>query len=66
MESMEYGKGVYHAAIKVFNGFSYEFKEISDNSKKFKSKLTEFLYSTSFYTLEELMNSCKLLHKCFI
>jgi hypothetical protein len=52
-----YGKGVYHTAIMVFNGLPNELKEISDNSKTFKSELKEFLYSNSFYTLEAFFNS---------
>jgi hypothetical protein len=52
----KYGKGVYHTAMKVFNGRPYELEEISDNSKKLKSKLKELLYSNTFYTLEEFFN----------
>jgi hypothetical protein len=48
-----YGKGVYHMAVKVFNGLPYNLKEISNNPKKFKANLKGFLYSNSFYTLEE-------------
>ena len=60
-----YGKGVYHTAVKVFNGLPYNFKEISNNPKKFKANLRDFLYSDSFYTLEEfftrlLFNMCKI------
>jgi hypothetical protein len=48
-----YDKGVYHMAVKVFNGLPYNFKEIANNPKKFKANLKGFLYSNSFYTLEE-------------
>jgi hypothetical protein len=51
-----YGKGVYHTAVKVFNGLLYNLKEISNNPKKFKANLKDFLYSNSFYTLEEFFN----------
>jgi hypothetical protein len=30
-----YGKGVYHMAVKVFNGLPNNLKEISNNPKKF-------------------------------
>jgi hypothetical protein len=29
-----YGNGVYHMAVKVFNGLPYNLKEISNNPKK--------------------------------
>ena len=51
-----YGKGVHHTAIKVFNGLPYELREISDNSKKCKPKLKEFLYTNAFDTVEEFFN----------
>jgi hypothetical protein len=51
-----YGKGVYHMAVKVFNGLPYNLKEISNNPKKFKANLKDFLYSNSFCTLEEFFN----------
>jgi hypothetical protein len=34
-----YGKGVYHMAVKVFNGLPYNLKELSNNPKKFKANL---------------------------
>jgi hypothetical protein len=40
-------------AIKVFNVLPYNLKEISNNPKKFKVNLKEFLFSNSFYSLEE-------------
>jgi hypothetical protein len=51
-----YGKGVYHTAVKVFNGLPYNRKEISNNPKKFKANLKDFLYSNSLYALEEFFN----------
>jgi hypothetical protein len=48
-----YGKGVYHMAVKVFNGLLYNLKEISNNPKKFKVNLKDFMSSNSFSTLEE-------------
>jgi hypothetical protein len=51
----KYDKGVYHMAVKVFNGLSYNLKIILSNTKKFKVKLKDFIYSNSFYTLEEFL-----------
>jgi hypothetical protein len=51
-----YGKGVYHTGVKVYSAVPYKLKEISDNLKRFKSELKEFLYLHSFYTLDEFFN----------
>jgi hypothetical protein len=51
-----YGKGVYHMAIKVYNGLPNELKAISSYPKKFKANLKDFLYTNSFYKLEEFFN----------
>jgi hypothetical protein len=48
-----FSEGVYHMAIKVFNGLSDTLKIISSDSKKFKANLKEFLYMNSFYTVED-------------
>jgi hypothetical protein len=53
----KYDKGVYHTAVKVFNGLPYNLKVNLTNTKKFKVKLKDFLYSNSFYSLEEFFNS---------
>jgi hypothetical protein len=53
----KYGKGVYHMAVKVFNGLPYKLKVISSDAREFKVKLKDFLYLNSFYTLEEFFNS---------
>jgi hypothetical protein len=37
-----YGKGVYHMAVKVYNGLLYNLKEILNNPKKFKVNLKDF------------------------
>jgi hypothetical protein len=47
---MKYGNGVYHMAVRIYNGLS---KVISNNTNKFKVSLKEFLYLNSFYTLDE-------------
>jgi hypothetical protein len=43
-------------AVMVFNGLPYNLKVNLSNTKRFKVKLKEFLYSNSFYTLEEFYN----------
>jgi uncharacterized membrane protein len=53
----KYGKGVYHMAVKVFNGLPYKLKVISNDAREFKVKLKDFLYLNYFYTLEEFFNS---------
>jgi hypothetical protein len=51
-----YRKGVYHSAVKIFNSLPLKLKEISDNPKKFKLMLKEFLCSHYFYTVNEFFN----------
>jgi hypothetical protein len=57
----KYRNGVYHSGVKIFNSLPVKLKEISDNPKKFKSMLKEFLYSHSFYSLEEFFNKKKVI-----
>jgi hypothetical protein len=51
-----YGKGVYHTEVKL--------KEISNNPRKFKSELKEFIHLNSFYTLREFFN--RLIYEEFV
>jgi hypothetical protein len=44
-----YRKGVYHAGVKVYNALPYKLKEISDNPKRFKSELKEFIYILLYF-----------------
>ena len=46
-------KGVYYSGIKIFNNLPSEIKNVAGNQKKFKIALKKFLYTNSFYTLEE-------------
>jgi hypothetical protein len=48
-----YKKGAYYSGIKIFNNLPLEIKNVADNQKKFKTALKIFLYTYSFYTLEE-------------
>jgi hypothetical protein len=46
-------KGIYYAEIKVFNNLPVAIKDQSHNTKQFKLELKNFLYSHSFYMLDE-------------
>ena len=48
-----YQKGAYCLGIKIFNNLPSEIKNVAGNQKKFKIVLKKFLYTYSFYTLEE-------------
>jgi len=39
--------------IKIFNNLPLEIKNVAHNQKTFKTALNKFLYTYSFYTLEE-------------
>jgi hypothetical protein len=41
--------------IKVYSGFPYEYKANFTYPKKFQANLKDFLYTKSFYTLEEFL-----------
>jgi hypothetical protein len=47
----KYGKGVYHKAVRIYNGLLNKLKIISNNSNKFKASLKEVLHLNSYYTL---------------
>ena len=49
-------KGVYYSGIKIFNNLPLEIKNVAGNLKKFKIVLKQFLYTYTFYTLEEYFN----------
>jgi hypothetical protein len=51
-----YQKGAYYSGIKIFNNLPLEIKNVSDNPKKFKIALKKFLYTYSFYTMEEYLS----------
>ena len=54
-----YQKGAYYSWIKIFSNLSMVIQNDADNLKKFKLTLKQFLYTYSFYTLEEYFNqSC--------
>jgi hypothetical protein len=46
----KYGNGVYHMAVRIYNGLSNKLKIILNNSNKFQDSLKEFLHLNSYYT----------------
>jgi hypothetical protein len=40
---------------KIFTNLTKEIKNVSDNLQKFKTALKHFLYTYSFYTLDEIL-----------
>jgi hypothetical protein len=49
----KYWKGVYHMAVRIYNGLPNKLKIISN---KFKASLKEYLHLNSYYILDELFN----------
>jgi hypothetical protein len=54
-----YQKGAYYYGIKVFNSMPTQIKDLSANRNQFRCALESFLYSHSFYTLDEYFNCNK-------
>jgi hypothetical protein len=50
-----YQKEAYYLGITFFNNLPLEIKIVADNQKKFKRELKKFLYTYSFYTMEEYL-----------
>jgi len=42
--------------IKIFNNLPFEIKKVDGNQKKFKIAVKKFLYTYSFYTIEEYLS----------
>jgi hypothetical protein len=49
-------KGLHYFGIKLFNRLPLNIKELSYNAKQFRTALSAFLCSKSFYTLDEYFN----------
>jgi len=49
----KYQKGIGYMGVKVFNRSPINVKKESDNSKKFRHSLKNFLREKSFYSLQE-------------
>jgi hypothetical protein len=54
-----YKKGAYYLGIKIFNNLPLEMTNVAGNQKKFKIPLKKFLYSYSFYAVEEYASQFK-------
>jgi hypothetical protein len=52
---MKYGNGVFHMAVKMYNALPNEIKITFNNINNFKQSLKDFLYTNSFYTLNEFL-----------
>jgi hypothetical protein len=48
-----YQKGVYFTGIKVFNSLPQNIKNVSNDTKQFKSALKIYLRAHSFYNIDE-------------
>jgi hypothetical protein len=48
-----YQKGVYYSGIKIFNSLPRDIKTHTDNTRTFKKAVKKFLYTNSFYSLNE-------------
>jgi hypothetical protein len=51
-----YLKGTYYFGIEVFNSLPAQIKDLSHNTKQFRSAFKSFLYFHSFYPLDEYFN----------
>jgi hypothetical protein len=51
-----YHKGAYYLGINIFNNLLLEIENVAGNQKKFKFALKKFLYTYSFYTMEEYLS----------
>jgi len=49
----KYQKGIGYRGVKVFNRLPINVKKESDNFKKFRHSLKNFLREKSFYSLQE-------------
>jgi hypothetical protein len=55
----KYQKGVYCVGVKVFNMLSFHIKTESDNPKKLKVVLQNFLHKNSFCSMDEYFVTSK-------
>jgi hypothetical protein len=51
-----YQKGVYFTGIIVFNSLTQRIKNLSKETKQFKSALKNYLHAHSFYSIDEYIN----------
>jgi len=51
-----YLRGTYYMGMKIFNSLPFHLKDLSHDIRQFTLVLRNFLYSDSFYTLDEYFN----------
>jgi hypothetical protein len=51
-----YQKGPYYSGKNIFNDLPENIKELSDKIVLFRTALKGFLYSNSFYSIEDFFN----------
>jgi hypothetical protein len=51
-----YQKGVYFTGIKVYNNLPQNIKNLSNDTKQYKSELKNYLHAHSFYSIDEYLN----------
>ena len=51
----KFQKAVYYSAIKIFNKLPHEIKDISYDILPFRNALQEFLLTTSFYIVRNIL-----------
>jgi len=49
-------KEAYYSGIKIFNKLPLVIKNVAGDQKKFKNALKIFLYTYSFYAMEEYLS----------
>jgi hypothetical protein len=49
-------KGAYHSGIQIFKHLPAKLKELINDQKRFNAALKRFLYTNSFYSLEDYFN----------
>jgi hypothetical protein len=57
----KYGQGVYHMAVKIYNGLPKNLKIIANDINNFKVKFKEFLIPDGFYTLDKFLRNKEVL-----
>jgi hypothetical protein len=48
--------------IKIFNNLPLEIKIVADNQQKFKREMKTFVYTYSFYTMEEYLTGLLIMY----
>jgi hypothetical protein len=51
-----YQKGIYFTGMKVFNSLTQSIKNLSNDTKQFKSVINNYLLAHSFYSTDEYFN----------